>query len=223
MRYLALTFLFFCQSLFAADGESCDLSGDFDKNFFHLIEWCEKHNIPQEECDAHIDSANTLSEAAFKSRLYNLKNKPVSTKLHDISPSISKQDWSEIPTKHSEAFKKLKDLSSIEMSGFTKQIEFGKQAKEYFTSLNAAEIKNLFEIIEKMKTSSTKVELDNFLMIKKRESLSRADSSRKNCKGDNVFSVRLSTQARMCYQLVNAESTSIKILCIGIGRQCYEH
>jgi len=205
-----------------AEEKSCNFSLDLNENIEHLLDWCERHHIPEAECEDLMDSASTLSASDFRTKLYNFHTNPPPIPKDETLNSLTKQDWTQIPSKPMVAFQKLTELSTISSGGFAKVIHFEKQAGTFFNTLKSAEIKSAFQIIEQMKTSATRAEFENFLK-KKHSEILEGTSGNKYCNGTHVVSVRLSQGSRMCFQYIQEDSTSIKILCIGQGRHCYEH
>jgi hypothetical protein len=206
--------------------KSCALATDFESNLEHLIDWCEKYRIPETQCDELLDSASKLSASDFRNQLYqyqlSIDRKTSEGPVKTAVKATLEADWSDIPKLSKDAFIKLMELTQLPGSGFVKAIEFKTPAKKYFNTLNAAETKTAFEIFEKIKNTKTKAELE--LYLSKKGGKYRVETSNsKNCTGKNVYSVRLSQGARMCFQYEMEDSSTIKILCIGQGRNCYDH
>lgn len=221
-----------------APAKTCNLHGDFDKNLNVLSKWCSKNKIPNQQCDSFLDVAAARSSKEFEALL---KTQPVpsapslsrpatgsETKTSSAPPSTSPSPslWSsaDIPKKPKEAYQHLLELNRASSGTGLKTVEFTKKAGDYFETLKPAEVKHVYEIVEKMKTSRTTSDLSQFLKSKNGEWLKDNKKTRRHCPGTRVYAVRLSQGSRMCFEFdPHSESSAIKILCIGAGRSCYEH
>lgn len=202
-----------------ASEATCSANKFFDANLAHLLEWCEKHKVPDDQCDHFLDAAGELSEHDFRKKLYDHNHANSST--DSTVGTSSNIDWHSIPKDRSEAFKKLTEISQTPSDGFARKIEFSHEARKHSQSLNESEMKHAFEVIEKMKTSANVDQFKQYLRSKGGETLNNRDT--KSCTGKNVYSVRLSLSARMCFQFDPDDSSSVRILCMGSGNRCYQH
>jgi hypothetical protein len=222
IQFKVIIFIFFLfnQLSFVLAGEKgCNLSSAFDANLEHLLDWCARNHVPESKCDGLLDAAAELSAVDFRSKLYQIINAPKGNLTTKVVDSVASTKWQEIPKDPTKAFQKLTELVKVDDVGFAKNVKFGHNADRYFSALKSTEVKHVFEIIEKMKTMRSKSEFDLYLKNKGGEYL--VSSTNKACSGKNVYAVRLSEGARMCFEYNLKESSSIKILCI--GKRCYDH
>jgi hypothetical protein len=203
-----------------ADKTTCKTSRVSIANLSELLSWCEKHQVPDGMCNELLEDTEKLSALDFKKKLSHSENDLTAKnkrQLRDLQASNS--DWHDIPVNPNMAFLKLNRLTeSANGNGFVRKINFGLRAEKHFDSLNASEIKNAYEVVNKMKSSANRFELESFLKAKGLESIGK---NSKHCSGTKVMSIRLSHGARMCFQY--GEDNAISILCIGAGSTCYRH
>lgn len=224
LNRLKVTALFLILFSVVADAtpNQCHIGPEFDRNLDYLLDWCEKHHKPEAECTELLELAAELPEKDFRSKLYELQHSgPKSKGFASTDKNLNEVNWKDIPHEPTAAYKRLVELSEIEGKGFSKKIEITDTVTKNFETLKPAEVTRLYEVLEKMKTSPTRREFDNFLKGKRSEYLKSEDN--KACSGKDVIALRLSLRARMCFQFDPDDTSNIKILCVGPGRHCYEH
>ncbi len=224
MRYLSVSFVLFL-TMFTleqawATPNNCNFVPDYDANLEHLLNWCKDHHKSDDECAELLDLASQHATKEFLKKLKRLEATETSV-APKIAVTNTTHSWTDIPKSPAMAIEKLDGLIQIPTDGINSTITLGSKAKKKFETLNNAEIKHAYEIIEKMKSATSIQELDKFLATKGREAL--IGSHHQNCSGSNVFSLRLSVSARMCYQITAKKPFSINILCMGHGTNCYNH
>lgn len=225
MRTLIVWFSLLISSLVVASNDTCNVSPHFEQNLDRLLLLCEKLHVNVEDCDSLLDAVEVDDASTFKAKLYAFEQNHQKhgqgnfTKTNPNAPAFDLPNWKDVPTNPKKAYKQLTEFSEVPHGGFSDKIQFS--SKVDMDSLNHSEIKNAYEIIEKMKSSKSRLELENYLNTKSKEVLK--GSGNKACSGENVFSVRLSQGARLCFQYLPDSPNSIKILCMGHGRVCYEH
>lgn len=167
MKALIFTFFLFNQLPFVQAGENgCKLSSAFDANLEHLLDWCARNHVPESKCDGLLDAAAELSAADFRSKLYQIINSPKENLAVKVVDSVVNANWKDIPKDPTKAFQRLTELVKVEDVGFAKNVKFGHNADKYFSALKQAEVKHVYEIIEKMKTMISKSEFDLYLKNK---------------------------------------------------------
>jgi hypothetical protein len=211
-------FLILYEPVCYGGSNKCNLADSATENLARLLKWCDQHKISDDKCTELLDFSSGLSITDFQKKLIKLESEfEVSISSRNKSPSSKLSD--NIPKKASKALEELQLLSSSSDNIFFKTINFKKTAQKYFDTLSHAEIKNLYEIVDKFKNSGNQSDLIKSLKNKGIEKLS-LNPNNKSCTGENILAVRLSQGARMCFHI---DGGTIDILCIGFGRICYDH
>lgn len=213
---LFLTMLFWYPVVFASK-DACDLTDAATQNLSTLLTWCDRHHVSDDDCTELLDASTQLTPHEFAKKLVQ-KESDLKAKSLNVQANTTEDITDAIPKKPKEAFLQLQNLANSNDNAFFKTIDFHKNAQKHFDTLTNAEIRNVYEIVDKIKTSPNRTELIKALQSKAIESLGNKET--KLCRRPNVMAVRLSRGARMCFQI---EDGHINILCIGQGEICYNH
>lgn len=212
-----------------------------------ILEQCEKHHVSDVECDRIFTEWGEKPSSEVKGYFHNLsvqKTKGYKAESQDgvfdshaneshLSNSNSSNantntnkvyDYSSVSHSPQKAFAQLTEwVTQRNTKKDGAEVELPHKLDKSFRSLiHPADMKSAFEVVDKILNAKNSKELTEQLKTRNIEPLVQK-RERTECKGQDVWSVRLSIASRLCFDYISKDPLKIKILCIGQGDTCYPH